>query len=553
MSTYSAMKDEAGAAAEPLPGREPVLVVGAGPVGLALACELLRRGVPVRMVDRHRSTTEVSKAIIVWPRTLELLAGLSASAEMVEAGHLLDGVQFFSGGSRLGSVVVSELDDSVFNHVLMLPQRETERILLARLTELGGVVEWGTEVVKVSCDDADATVLLRHGDGVEETVRTPWLVGADGAHSTVRKQLGIGFDLTSPEFTFAIADAPVEGDVDERMLNYFYSVHGAIGVGPLGGKVFRFAVSVPEGQQPSRELFQQALDQRAGSVGRVGEPKWSAIFTVRCATASSFRSGRAFLIGDAAHVLSPAGGQGLNTGIQDAVNLGWKLAGVYLGLLHPDVLDSYDEERRQAVIRVGTTTDRQTRWGLLRAPSRVVLRDLLVRAAAASGLLQRALAPMFSQTDLCYGNAPGSWLMRAWRYPQVWEGARLPYLAHLAGVADESTGAGASAADVTLPTLILSRGRLSESEWAGARQRLVDAAPVELLVRDLVGGRGTPQGELARLLGKDPAAVLVRPDGHILAVAGADRPERLFARLTSLVTAPAPVPAADGVLGRYRS
>ncbi|AJE85057.1 monooxygenase, FAD-binding [Streptomyces albus] len=507
-------------------GEPPVLIVGAGPVGLVVACELLRRAVPVRVVDKHRSTTDASKAIIVWPRTLELLEGTGVAREMAAAGHPLDGVRFCSSGKQIGAVDVTALRDSPFNHILMLPQWETERILLARFTALGGSIEWGTEVLEVRSGPEAATAVLRHADGQVETARAPWLVGADGAHSTVRKQLGIAFDVTSPQATFAIADAPVEGPVDERRLHYFYSPRGAMGVGPLGGGVFRFAVSVRDGQQPDKELFQRALDERAGPLGRVGDPKWSATFQVRCATAACFRSGRAFLVGDAAHVLSPAGGQGLNTGIQDAVNLGWKLAAVQRGSLGAKVLDSYDRERREAVERVSGTTDRQTRWGLLQQPAKVALRDLLVRAAARTGILQRALAPLFSQTDLFYGETSASWPVRAWRYPEVRPGARLPHLAHLAGGGD---GPG----DPALPLLVLSPGGAAGRTWTGVRAALLAALPAGLRILEL-DGRDEAHRALAGLLGSAPTALLVRPDGHLLARAEATRPAALSAALAEL-------------------
>ncbi|MFI9387363.1 FAD-dependent monooxygenase [Kutzneria sp. NPDC052558] len=482
----------------------PVLVVGAGPVGLVAACELARRGVPVRVIDRSRTPVAQSKAIIVWPRTLELLAGLGIADEMVAAGHQLDGVRFHSNGSVLGSVTVSQLPDSRYNHVLMLPQWETERFLQARYAELGGVIEWGAELTDLSQDDDGVTVTLATKDGPVEKAVVSWVVGADGAHSTVRKLVGIEYTVHTPNMTFAIADAPVAGPVDQRYLHYCYSAKGAIGVGPLGDGVFRFAVNVKDGQQPDRELFQAALNDRAGGMGTVGEPKWSALFQVRCATADRFRAGRVFLAGDAAHVVSPAGGQGLNTGIHDAVNLGWKLAGVVNGQLRERILDSYHEERHEAVRRVSAVTDKQTRWGLITDPAKVLVRDLLARAAALTGVLQRLATPLFCQTDLHYGPALAWWKLL--RYPAIRVGGRLPYLADECGASP-------------LPTLVLSPGA----------ENVPATLPYTLPVKQL------PAGRLASLLG--PAkALLVRPDGHILAVAPADRPEALVRALRPVLT-----------------
>lgn len=510
---------------------EPVLIVGAGPVGLVVACELRRRGVPVRVVDRSRTPTAQSKAIIIWPRTLELLNAIGVAEQMVSAGHRLDGVRFHSNGSPIGTVSVSQLADSRFNAVLMLPQWETERILQERFAELGGIIEWGVELVDLVGDQRSRVhAVLRDPAGRTENVQATWLVGADGAHSTVRKQLSVGYTVHTPNMTFAIADAPVTGEVDETHLHYCYSARGALGVGPLGDGLFRFAVSVKEGQQPTRELFQAALKERAGWTDVVGEPRWSALFTVRCATADLFRVGRSFLVGDAAHVVSPAGGQGLNTGIHDAANLGWKLAGVALGMLHEDVLDSYHDERHEAVGRVSATTDKQTRWGLLTRPGPVLARDLAVRAAAASGVLQRVLAPLFSQTDLSYGPAQPWWQLT--RYPVIRAGGRLPYLADRCGT-DPSEDPSAT----TLPRMVLSSGRVTGDSWRRTRERLLAAAPAPLPTLDLNATPGTAEGELVRLLGPEPTALLVRPDGHVLAAAPADQPEELFGPVRSLVLA----------------
>jgi len=499
-----------------------VLIVGGGPVGLAVGGELLRRGVSVRIVDRGRPGGNASKAILVWPRTLELLGGLGVADRMTREGHLLDGVRFYSQGSGIGTVRLTRLPDSRFNHLLMLPQWRTERILLDRFTELGGSVDWDVELTGLSDEGDGCRVELTHADGRREQVRTPWLVAADGAHSTVRKKLGVRWDVYSPNMVFAIGDAPVRGDLDPSLLHYFYSRHGSVGVGPLGEGVFRFAVSIREDQQPTKEVFQDMVDRCGGRGARVGEPTWATRFTVRCATAGGFRHGRVFLAGDAAHVISPASGQGLNTGFHDAVNLSWKLAGVVLGTLDETVLNSYDTERRAAVERIAALTAKQTRWGLLSGRWPVATRDAAVRVASLTGAFQRLLAPVFSQTDVSYQPAAGMVRSLAWRYPSVRVGQRLPYIG-------DTVGSG----DTTLPMLVVSPGRTPDR---AALDRLIACAPVPLPVLELPADVRTPGGMLARLLGPRAAAVLVRPDGHLLT--GPERiddPAKVFAPLRSLV------------------
>ncbi len=284
----------------------------------------------------------------------------------------------------------------------------------------------------MAAGDTQVAVLLRHPNGTAEHATIDWLVGADGAHSTVREELGIAFDGDSVDVTFGIADAPVLGPVARDTLHYCYTADGALGVVPLPDEVFRIAVSIPHrdpADPPPADVFAQALRRHAPGFGELGEPRWTGSFRVRCRIAESFRRGRAFLAGDAAHVISPAGGQGMNLGIQDAVNLGWKLAGVTRATLSPGILGTYETERRAAAQRVAAATAAQTRWGMLRGRPRIAARDALVRVAAASGALQRVVGPLMAQTDVRYGTPAGEGSLPALRPPRLRVGMRLPVFA----------------------------------------------------------------------------------------------------------------------------
>ncbi|MCE6996345.1 FAD-dependent monooxygenase [Saccharothrix sp. S26] len=472
-----------------------VLIVGGGPVGLVLGCELRRRGVQVRLVDAERRFTRHSRANVLWPRILELLDRLQVGPALAERGHAVGGVGYFSAGRRIGDVRV-DAPYSAHRHALVISQNDTEEVLRARFAELGGHVESGVRLTALTEAPAAVSATLTHVDGTTEQVEVDWLVGADGAHSPTREMLGIPFEGDLVDVSFAVADAPLTGAPPEDMTYYCYSPEGGLALGPFGGGVWRLAITVPhspDGAPPAREVFQQALDDRAPGSPRLGELRWSAVFRARCRIAARFRQNRCLLAGDAAHVLSPAGGQGMNTGIQDAVNLGWRLAGVVLGELDERVLDHYAEERLAAARAVAATTTAQTKWGMVSGPWQVGLRDALFTLAHRSGLLRTAVAPIVSQLGVDYR---GTGAVRGRR-----GGRRLPV----------PLGGGPGALHPDRPTVLV---------WGG----LFGSRTAPDVLRGAVADRAavltdpaTPRRVLLRALGPRPALVVLRPDGHITA------------------------------------
>ena len=330
-----------------------VLIIGAGPVGLTLAIELARYAVPVRIVEQAAHRTDKSKALVLWSRTLELLDRQpGGSTPFIEAGFKVDAVSFFAGGEQISRVSMESVD-SPYPYALMIPQSDTERLLEERLNALQVTVERGVEATSVSlhADGADAT--LRHTDGREERASADWLGGCDGAHSLVRHTVGATFAGETMDSDWMLADVHIHGyPIPDSEASVYWHKDGAFVVFPISPGRYRLLADLPpsgEAQPPAPTLEQvQAMIDRRGPAGtKAFDPIWLAGFRINGRKVSDYRWGRAFLCGDAAHVHSPAGGQGMNTGMQDAFNLAWKLAAVVNGLSDEKVLDSYSTERSE--------------------------------------------------------------------------------------------------------------------------------------------------------------------------------------------------------------
>ena len=521
----------------------PVLVVGAGPVGLVVACDLMRQHIPVRIIDESPSATVHSRAVIMWPRSLELLRRIGVAHQLAQTGKHIDAVSFYSGERRLGAIEMSRLDDTPYPYGLCTPQWQTEDVIRKRLVELGGQVE--TEVSLVGLDNSGErpAATLRHADGSTEQVEAEWVVGADGAHSAVRELLGIEFQGRGADVLFAIGDGPLDGPLPPDEMVYCYTGGGAMGLAPFGDGTYRVACSVPvwnDEDAPPRELFQESLDRVVPFTARLGELKWTTVYRARRRTAATFRAGRCFLVGDAAHIFSAAGSQGMNTGIQDAVNLAWKLGGVIHGTVDAGVLDSYDPERRHSAERISLVTAKQTTWGLIDTPVRVAFRDALVRGARRTGVLQRLVTPLMSQLSVDYAaDRADAKVDIRWRDRPLRVGERLPVF-----VADQG-----AAADGNDPWPAVAADGFSLLLWSGGRRGARWQSGVEA-VRSALGSRCavldvSAWSVLRGPLGARPRAVVLRPDGHIAALESSVEPE-LLGRTLDRVGALTPAQGARG-------
>jgi 2-polyprenyl-6-methoxyphenol hydroxylase-like FAD-dependent oxidoreductase len=369
-----------------------VLVVGAGPSGLTLAASLIKKGVATTVVDRQPAGANTSRAAVVNSRTLEVLEDLDVARRLVKEGIQAPRFSIRDGARTLIPIDFSGLPTD-HPYSLMVPQSTSEKLLLDRLVELGGSVIRPKTLTSITQDADGVTATFDDGD----VIRARYAVGADGMHSTVREQAGIGFEGSAYGESFMLADVRLSGEapVDEVIL--FWAKAGMTVVAPLPGDIFRIVAPVADApEEPSAPFIQQILDSRGPGAGRmvVTDVIWGSRFRIHHRVADTYRAGRLLLSGDAAHVHSPAGGQGMNLGIQDGVALADALARVLAG--EPEsVLDGYSEARRPIAQQIVEMTDRLTRLATLPRAARPV-RNAFIGMAGRVPSVRRALAMRLS-------------------------------------------------------------------------------------------------------------------------------------------------------------
>jgi 2-polyprenyl-6-methoxyphenol hydroxylase-like FAD-dependent oxidoreductase len=366
----------------PHDGSTDVLVVGAGPVGLTAAIELRRRGIAARIVDRLEEPPQYAKAVGIQPRTLEVWEDMGIAGAMLSASTPLAGQIVYVNGAETARMTLELPPDVPFGFV-GLPQYETERLLAEHLGRLGGRVERGVELVSFDQDDEGVTAAFAGPRG-EEAVRCRYLVGCDGAHSVVRKQLDVGFEGDRFPEEYMLGDVEVDWP-----LPHTYAIRAlhttedgvtddALVCIPLPGHGrYRMSMLVPpdlagsdadhgfatDRPAPTLAHIQAVLDRLGPEPTTARNLRWSSVFRISHRLADRYSAGRAFLCGDAAHIHPPTGAQGMNTGIQDAYNLGWKLALAVEGVASPQLLESYHAERHPVGEEVVGRTVRHAREG----------------------------------------------------------------------------------------------------------------------------------------------------------------------------------------------
>lgn len=392
-------------------GTPLVLVVGAGPTGMTMAIELKRAGLDVRIIDKSDHMARWSQALVVQARTLEQFQRYGVADEAVARGQKLDGGRFYSEGKELLQITLDQIPGR-YPYVLFLPQNETEAILNSKMESLGAKTERGVELLSLTQPGNGAntvTAVLRHPDGTEETVQPRWLIGCDGAHSSVRKQTGVPFEGGSVGLSFYLGDLELDGpDTPGHELVIHTHRGDLVFMGRLSDRVTRLIVALHDAQQVEPEQhhdlnikdFQDAVD-RLGIRVTIHQAEWMTPFHVNDRQAKEYRIGNVFLAGDASHIHSPVGGQGMNTGIQDAANLAWKLAAVARGG-DDRLLDSYHEERGEVGRVLLRSTERVLKIATAANPLVEKVRDALVPYLGHLHPLQKAVSGFISETAIEY-------------------------------------------------------------------------------------------------------------------------------------------------------
>ncbi len=346
-----------------------VLIAGAGPTGLTLACELRRRGVACRIIDKYAEFPIASRATNIHARTLEVFDDIDVVDSIIALAAKVVGATYLRGGRVVATTKVysdpETYPDRPYYGEVLLNQAKVEKVLRDRLAALGGAVERSRELVGFREEENGiVATVAQAGTGETEQIRAAFLVGCDGAHSFVRKALGLTFAGEAYPDHWVLGDMQIDGDLPRDTIINWVNDEGLLAALPFPEpKLWRLgAIIYPDaaGEVPeaSLELFQRLLVERAGDTRtRLSNPIWVANFRVHHRMVDHYRKGRSFVAGDAAHIHSPVGGQGMNTGIQDAYNLGWKLALVLQGKAAPGLLGTYEEERLPVARTVLNQTD----------------------------------------------------------------------------------------------------------------------------------------------------------------------------------------------------
>ena len=327
---------------------QPILIVGAGPTGLALAVWLAHRGVPFRIIDKNSGPGQASRAMVVQARILEFYQQLGIANEVVTAGIKMERIHVRKQGKSFATLALKDIGAGIspYPYVLCYPQDDHERFLIAKLKTLGIEVEWGVELKELSQTGTQIRAVLQKA-GTEEEYQPTYVCGCDGAHSTVRSQLKIEFPGGTYNNLFYVADVKIEGGFQADAFMNLGSSGFALMFPVRSSGMQRLIGLVPEALSGRNDLTFEDIRPDAEQLlhVHVNQVNWFATYHVHHRVAEHFQEGRCFLAGDAGHIHSPAGGQGMNTGIGDAINLAWKLASVIQGQTSSALLNTYETER----------------------------------------------------------------------------------------------------------------------------------------------------------------------------------------------------------------
>lgn len=518
------------------------LIVGAGPVGLTMAAALERQGVRCRIIDKAATPSDKSKALVVWSRTLELLQGLGLTETFIASGLKIDGASVYHNGERAVHIQIAGVE-TPYPFPLMIPQSDTERLLGEYLASRGIVVERQVELVGFNESGASVSCTLQKLNGSRESLDVPWLIGCDGAHSTVRHTLGMEFTGVAEPNDWILADIHLTGPIAKNEISVYWHAKGVLVFFPITHDRFRMvadlgAASVEKRPEPTLADAQAKADERGPGGIVLSDPVWIANFRINERKVSDYRRGRVMLAGDAAHIHSPAGGQGMNTGMQDAFNLAWKLGMVVRGSGKTEpLLTSYSQERSAVGDEVLHAVERLTTVATLRNRAAQFVRNHVAPIITSFGFVQDRIKNAMCELSINYRGGPMSaedWPLLGGGVPA---GDRMPEFELVSATTGEKTslfaemrsdrwmllaigGAngewGTGNGGVGNVLALIQEVKRKFGDWVGVH--LVIGGEVETPCADSTNvrvWRDSSEAIHERLGAKSTAVYLLRPDGYV--------------------------------------
>jgi 2-polyprenyl-6-methoxyphenol hydroxylase and related FAD-dependent oxidoreductases len=493
-----------------------VLVVGAGPTGLMLANQLVRRGIRTLTIDRHEGPARETRALGVQARTLEIYAHLGIVDRALELGKVGTGGNIWAGGQRRARIGLGDAGDQLtpYPYILILGQDDNERIMGDNLRALGGSVQWNTELLSLTQHHGSVTAVLKMPDGSQRNLEAAWIAGSDGARSIVREATGIEFSGAAYEHVFFVADTEVTGTMVPDELNVYLFKNGFHLLFPMRGRDrWRIVGILPPALRDKPDLKFDAVipSLRAEADGDllIKSCRWFSTYRIHHRRAERFRDHRCFLLGDAAHIHSPVGAQGMNTGLQDAYNLAWKLALVVQGRAETALLDSYEQERIPVAQALLNGTDRAFRLIVSDTWLAGVLRTKILARLAAFAVNRKAVQRLafrtVSQTGIRYPKSALSNSLQVLPGTVPQPGDRFPWLRLKFTPTSPIEDLFRKLSDTYFHLILI-----GQPEPSGATLDFGDLLKIHAIPTDPANDR-----EFSRAKIPKPSFFLIRPDGYI--------------------------------------